>query len=86
MITVGIKELKTKLSNYVDRARSGEEVIITEHGREVALLLPISKERRMVKSLIASGKAKWAGGKPRGKKGIKVKGKPISETVFEERR
>jgi hypothetical protein len=30
--------------------------------------------------------AKWSGGKPKGKTGIKIKGKPLSETVLEERR
>lgn len=34
MITVGIKELKTRLSRYVARVRAGEEIIITDHGRE----------------------------------------------------
>lgn len=86
MITVGVKELKAKLSNFVDKARSGEEVVITEHGKDVALLLPISRERKAVKSLIKSGKAQWNGGKPKGIQGIKIKGKSISETVLEERR
>jgi prevent-host-death family protein len=86
MISVGVKELKAKLSNFLDKARSGEEVIITEHGKDVALLLPISKERKAVKSLIKSGGAKWAGGKPKGIQGVKVKGEPISDTVLEDRR
>jgi prevent-host-death family protein len=86
MISVGIKELKAKLSNYVDKVRHGEEVVITEHGKEVALVLPISKERKAVKSLMDSGKAKWVGGKPEGMKGVRIKGKPLSKTVLEERR
>jgi len=86
MISVGIKELKAKLSNYVDKVRHGEEVVITEHGKEVALVLPISKERKAVKSLMDSGKAKWAGGKPEGMKGVRIKGKLLSKTVLEERR
>ncbi|MBI5188972.1 MAG: type II toxin-antitoxin system prevent-host-death family antitoxin [Nitrospirae bacterium] len=86
MISVGIKELKAKLSNYVDKVRHGEEVVITEHGKEVALVLPISKERRAIKSLMESGKAKWSGGKPEGMEKIRIKGKPLSKTVLEERR
>ena len=39
--SVGIKELKAKLSSYVDRVRSGERVIITEHGQEVAVIIPL---------------------------------------------
>ncbi len=86
MISVGIKELKTKLSSYVDRVRQGEEVVITEHGKEVALFVPISRERKALKSLIDSGRAKWSGGKPEGLDNIKIKGKSLSKTVLEERR
>lgn len=86
MISAGIKELKTRLSSYIDRVRHGEEVVITEHGKEVALIIPISKERRAIKSLIDSGKAKWAGGKPEGLENVRIKGKSLSKTIFEERR
>ncbi|MBM2838108.1 MAG: type II toxin-antitoxin system prevent-host-death family antitoxin [Deltaproteobacteria bacterium] len=86
MISVGVKELKAKLSSYVGMVQKGEEVVVTDHGREVALVIPISKERQAVKSLMDSGKAKWSGGKPEGLKGVKVKGKPMSNTVLEERR
>jgi len=85
MIFVGIKELKAKLSGYVDKVRQGEEVIITEHGKEVAIVIPISRERSRIKTLADSGKAKWFGGKPKGVKGIRIKGKPISKTILEER-
>jgi prevent-host-death family protein len=86
MISVGIKELKTKLSSYIDRVRQGEEVVITEHGKEVALVIPISKERKALKSLIDAGKARWSGGKPEGLDNVKMKGKSLSKTVIEERR
>jgi len=86
MISVGIKELKTKLSSYVDKVRHGEEVVITEHGKEVALVIPISRERKVLKSLIDSGKAKWSGGKPEGLDNVKIKGKALAKTVLEARR
>lgn len=86
MISAGIKELKAKLSSYIDKVSRCEQVIITEHGREVAVIIPISKERRVIRSLIESGKAHWVGGNPKGLEGVKIKGKPISETIFEERR
>ncbi len=86
MISVGIKELKTRLSSYVDKVRHGEEIVITEHGKEVALVIPISKERSAIKSLIDSGKAKWSGGKPEGLEDVRIKGKALSKTVLEERR
>lgn len=86
MIAVGIKELKARLSSYVDKVRHGEEVVITEHGKDVALVIPISIERKAIKSLLESGRVKWSGGKPVGIEGIKIKGKPLSKTVLEERR
>jgi len=86
MVSVGIRELKAKLSSYVDKVCHGEKVVITEHGKEVALIIPISSERTTVKSLITKGKAKWSGDKPEGLKGIKIKGKSLSSTVLEERR
>jgi prevent-host-death family protein len=86
MISAGIKELKAKLSSYIDIAKRNEQVIITEHGKEVAILIPISKERRAINALVDEGMAHWAGEKPEGLVGIKIKGKPLSETILEERR
>ena len=86
MISAGIREVKARLSSYIDKVGRGAHVVITEHGREVALLIPISKERRAIGALIESGKAQWSGGKPQGLKGIKIRGNPLSETILEERR
>lgn len=86
MISVGVKELKAKLSSFVARAREGEEIVITDHGKDVALIMPLSRERRVVKSLMEKGKAKWAGEKPEGTAGIRIKGKALSKTVIEDRR
>jgi prevent-host-death family protein len=85
MIVVGIKELKAKLSGYVDKVRHGEELVVTDRGEEVALVIPISRERKAVKDLAASGRAAWTGGKPAGVKGIKARGRPVSKTILEDR-
>ncbi len=86
MISVGIKELKEKLSGYVDKVRHGEEIVVTDRGKEIALVVPISRERNAVKHLVGSGRASWTGGKPAGVKGIKVKGGSIAKTLLEDRR
>ena len=86
MMSVGIKELKAKLSNYVDMVQNGDEIVITERGKEVAMVIPISPERRLVSKLMKSGKATWLGGKPDGMTGIHVSGDSISDTILEERR
>jgi prevent-host-death family protein len=41
MITVGAFEAKTHLSALLDRVASGEEVVITKHGKPVARLVSI---------------------------------------------
>ena len=40
MSSVGLRELKNQLSKYVQRARSGETVSITDRGEVVAELAP----------------------------------------------
>lgn len=41
---VGIRELRAHLSTWVDRAREGEEIVVTERGKPVARLAPLAKE------------------------------------------
>ncbi len=38
-MTVGIRELKAKLSEYVRRAANGERIVISDRGRPVAHLV-----------------------------------------------
>ena len=40
MRSVGLRELKNRLSEYVREVRSGEEVLVTDRGEVVAELLP----------------------------------------------
>lgn len=83
--SVGIRELKAKLSSYVNMVREGGDIVITDRGEEVAVIVPVSPERKRILQLVSSGAAKWSGGKPSGVRGIKMKGKPLSSTVLEER-
>jgi prevent-host-death family protein len=43
MKEIGAFEAKNKLAELLDLAESGEEIIITRHGRQVARLGPIQK-------------------------------------------
>jgi len=86
MISVGIRELKMRLSEYVRKAARGEEIMVTARGREVASLVPVTRERRALKRLVDDGRARMLVGKPRGAHGLSVKGKPLSDTVIEDRR
>ncbi len=86
MRSIGLKELKAHLSEYVNRCRDGERIVITDRGREVAVLVPLSDSRKTMNKLREAGRVKWNGGKPKGLRGIKVRGKPVSETMLEDRR
>lgn len=51
MVTVTLVKAKANLSELLDRVESGEDVVITRHGRPVAQLLGLSKPKRPVKLL-----------------------------------
>ena len=53
---VGIRELRDRLKHYVETARSGEDVIITDHGHAIARLVALQNERP-VDRLIEAGLA-----------------------------
>ncbi|HEY0555447.1 MAG TPA: type II toxin-antitoxin system prevent-host-death family antitoxin [Thermoanaerobaculia bacterium] len=42
MRSLGIAELKALLSETLARVKAGEEVMVTEHGRPIARILPLS--------------------------------------------
>ena len=89
MKTVGVRELKENLSQYLSSVKSGERIIVTDRKKEVAVISPYKIETVEEKALllIRMGKAQWSGGKP---KGINPKihaGKaPVSEAIIEDRR
>lgn len=39
---VGIRELKQRLSHYLDQVEAGEEVVVTERGRPKARIIAVS--------------------------------------------
>ncbi|MDO8532830.1 MAG: type II toxin-antitoxin system Phd/YefM family antitoxin [Dehalococcoidia bacterium] len=86
---VGLRELRGKLGHYMRRVRKGERVTVTEHGKDVAVIVPPEQtdEEKALWNMVKEGKAQWSGGKPQGmKKPVKVRGKPASQIVLEERR
>jgi prevent-host-death family protein len=44
---VGVRELKARLSEYLERAAHGEVVVVTERGRPKALLGPLPGRGRL---------------------------------------
>ena len=62
--TVGIRELKARLSTYLQQVKDGKTVIITEHGRPIGRIAPLlnTKEER-IQAMIDAGLIKWNGKK-----------------------
>ena len=46
MTRVGVARLKAELSRYLDAAKQGQEILITERGRPVARLVALSGPQR----------------------------------------
>ncbi|MDN3515937.1 MAG: hypothetical protein NG747_16290 [Candidatus Brocadia sp.] len=89
MITVGIKELKNRLSHYLREIKKGEKIAIAEREKIIATITPVERvdEDSQLLSLVREGFATWKGGKPAGSThSVKVNGKAISEIVIEDRR
>ncbi len=88
-MTVGIRELKNKLSFYLDKVRAGEKLAVTDRGAVVAYILPAAGVPAIdgLVRLVREDKASWGGGKPSGPRApVGAKGKPVSKIVLEDRR
>lgn len=80
---VGIRELRADLSKYVKRVRAGEEVVVTDHGKAVARLVPIGErkiDRLIREGLVIPARKPWRGPLPK-----PIKGGPLSDLVIEGR-
>jgi prevent-host-death family protein len=84
---VGIRQLRDHLSRYVDEVQKGQEIVITDHGKAVARIVPIEDGRRKLDQLIAEGLVTPAK-RPRSKPNPLPNdgGVSLSEIVIEQRR
>ena len=88
-MTVGIRELKNRLSHYLEKVKGGEKLAVTDRGAVIAYVLPASAapELEGLVRLVREERASWGGGKPAGlETPARVQGKAVSEIVIEERR
>jgi len=87
--TVGVRELKARLSEYLRQVKQGRTVIITERGKPVGRLVPTgqSLEQRL-QVMIDAGLAEWNGKPlPPARPVAKLKGgKSIADLIIEDRR
>jgi prevent-host-death family protein len=84
---VGVRDLKNRLSHYLAVVKEGGEVIVTEHGRPVARLVPMAERRDRLAELVAAGEATPPRSRRRSvsEELVKAKGS-VSELIAEQRR
>ena len=89
MITVNVRELKNKLSHYLNCASQGEQVTITRRGKVIGVLLSPDQapaRKKTIEELVEEGFLLQTGSKwTELPEPIKLKGKPLSEYVIEGR-
>ena len=61
-VTVGIRELKARLSSYVRQVKSGATVVITERGKPIGRIVPLSPSLEdRLQELTDAGLVAWSG-------------------------
>ena len=85
---IGIRELKSTLSECVREFRAGRTIVVTDHGQPVARIIPESASlRERVEALRNAGAVAWSGRRLRpAKPAGKVRGaKTVADLVVENR-
>jgi prevent-host-death family protein len=84
MADVGVRELKQHLSEYLDRAARGEQVLVTERGRPKALLGPLPGRARIDEGIEQGWIRPGSGDKLRPIRRVESTGR-VSDSLAEDR-
>lgn len=89
---MGLREANQQFSKAMKAVKAGKEVILTERGKPIAVIKPLQQEETLdatIRRLEAEGILRPALKRgpmpPPTWKPIRVKGKPMSQTISEER-
>ena len=89
---MGLREANQRFGRAIKAVKTGKEVILTERGKPIAVIKPLAldeSEDAVIRRLEAEGILRPAlkrGPMPKPAwKAVRVKGKPVSQTVSEER-
>ena len=89
---LGLREANQRFSRAIKAVRAGQEVVLTERGRPIAVIKPIREEDAREATLQAMADEGLI--TPAARKGpmptprwrpVKVKGKPLSQTIIDDR-
>jgi prevent-host-death family protein len=89
---LGLREANQRFSQTIKAVRAGKEVILTDRGNPIAVITPITNEgdrEAMLQRLAEQGLITLAARKgpmpPPRWRPVKVKGKPVSQTISDDR-
>ncbi len=87
---VPVRDLKSRLSEYLRRVRAGERVIVTDRGRPMAELTPLRQEALDPEERLARLAEAGEVQRPRGRGltdfvPVRVRGRPVSATLLDGR-
>ena len=88
--TIGSRELKTRMGSYMRLVRAGQTFVVTDRGRPVAELRPIARSKDDRQAVLEDLEARGVITLPRGGplrriRPAVVRGRPLSETLLEDR-
>jgi len=86
-MNAAVRDLKAHLSSYLRRVKAGEQVIITDHGEPCAVIQPFPPASEEAQGRILRGNPNitWSGRSPTLPEPVRIGGKPLAETVLEDR-
>lgn len=88
---LGLREANQQFSKAMKAVKAGREVILTERGKAIAVIKPLPQDKNVdtvIRRLEAEGILRPAlkrGPMPVWRSPVRIKGKPLSETIREER-
>ena len=89
---LGLREANQRFSKAIRAVRAGKEVVLTERGQPIAVISPIKTkdvQEVMLRAMVDEGliiRAALKGPMPTPRwRPVKITGKPLSQTIIEER-
>ena len=89
---LGLREANQHFSKAIKAVRAGREVVLTDRGRPIAVIKPLKAEdtqEAALRAMVQDGflvRAARKGPMPSpGWRPVKVKGKPLSQTIIDDR-
>jgi prevent-host-death family protein len=89
---MGLREANQQFSKAIRAVKAGKEVVLTERGKPIAVIKPLRQEEKLearIRQLESEGVLRPAlkrGPLPKPTwKPVRIKGKPLSQSISEER-